>query len=63
MSKKPGMRKKDVFWLFGGAMNTALVLDISPQAVYKWPNELPVRAERRVRKALRDWLEAQGPAR
>ena len=57
------MKKKAVLDLFGGASNTARVLDITHQAVYKWPNELPVRAERRVRKALREWLETQGPAR
>lgn len=57
------MQKSDVIELFGSGMNAAKRLGISHQAVYKWPETLPVSAERRVRKYIRLFLKRSGKAR
>jgi hypothetical protein len=62
------MLKRDVLRFFGGAVVTAERLTeagfpITHQAVYKWPEELPRSAERKVRGTLRKFLERAGAAR
>lgn len=62
------MKKRDVLEFFGGAVRTAATLTaageaITHQAVYKWPEELPRSAERKVRRAVKVFLEKSGPAR
>lgn len=59
----PRMKKSRVLRLFGGAPNCALLLKISHQAVYKWPEKLPVSAQRKVRKVIREFLEESDPPR
>ena len=57
------MNKTAVLALFGGAQNTAAQLRITHQAVYKWPDEIPRSAERKVRKHLNKFLNESGRAR
>ena len=42
------MKKKDVIKHFGGLKKTADALGIWPQAVYKWPDEVPKATQYRI---------------
>jgi Xaa-Pro aminopeptidase len=56
------MKKDAVLSLFGNAKRAAKALGITHQAVYKWPDEVPRKSEREVRRVLRAFLKAAGPA-
>jgi hypothetical protein len=57
------MKKSDAIELFGGAVNMGKQIGVTHQAVYKLPEELPRSTERKVRKALADFLSRSGAAR
>lgn len=57
------MKKSEAVRLFGTAPNMATWCKVTHQAIYKAPEELPRSLERKVRKALADFLAVAGPAR